>query len=229
MAEDEDIKMGETRELPTLPSHASLTHAPSSANPEGRTNPALAPSPIKQNLPQGSSPGPGPVSTLPSTTLAGPMAPERPAKLSDSESTSAEHLLRRDSLVESNSDWSEDEDDMSKPGLAVGSLPTGLCYDPRMRWHCEVNPSSDVHPEDPRRIYYIYRTLCKAGLVDDPSATRPLAPQTLKRIDARRAQEAEIILVHTEAHYAFVKGTRSMILNLDPLFVLWLISTLTRH
>lgn len=230
MVEDEDIKMGETRELPTLPSHASLTHPPPSTNPEGRTDPALAPSLINQNLPQRSSPGAGPISALPSTTLTGFMPPERPAKLSDSESNSAEHLLRRDSLVESNSDWSEDEDDMSKPGLAVGSLPTGLCYDPRMRWHCEVNPSSDVHPEDPRRIYYIYKTLCKAGLVDDPSATRPLAPQTLKKIHTRRAEEAEITLVHTEAHYAFVKSTRSMMPKPDPLFHPWLIiSTLTGY
>lgn len=216
MVEEEDIKMGETRELPTLPSQASITHPPPPSNLQTKADPALVPSLITQYIPESSSPGPGPLLTQSYTTVTGLVPPERSAKLSDSESNSAEHVLRQDSLVESNSDWSEDEDDMSKPGLAVGSLATGLCYDPRMRWHCEVNPSSDVHPEDPRRIYYIYKALCKAGLVDDPMATRPLAPQPLKRIHARRAEEAEIALVHTEAHYAFVKSTKSMLSSSNP-------------
>lgn len=136
--------------------------------------------------------------------------PERLIKMSDSESNSAEvSLTRKDSLLEPNSDWS-DEEAPGKAGLPLGSLGTGLCYDVRMRYHCEVRPTSEVHPEDPRRIYYIYKELCQAGLVDDPEATRPLAPKTLVRIPARPALEEEITTIHTDAHYAFVQSTKGM-------------------
>ncbi|EPS34986.1 hypothetical protein PDE_09951 [Penicillium oxalicum 114-2] len=129
--------------------------------------------------------------------------------MSDSESNSLDNLVKRDSLVETNSDWSDDETAV-KSGLPVGSLATGLCYDVRMRYHCEVRPTTEVHPEDPRRIYYIFKELCRAGLVDDPDSVHPLAPQTLKRIAARNATEDEITLIHSQAHYAFVKSTSEM-------------------
>ncbi len=50
-------------------------------------------------------------------------------------------------------------------GLSISQLPTGLCYDDRMRYHAEVGATSaeNVHPEDPRRIYYIFKELCEAG------------------------------------------------------------------
>lgn len=99
--------------------------------------------------------------------------------------------------------------------LPVSSLPTGLCYDIRMRYHCEVRPTLDVHPEDPRRIYYIYKELCKAGLVDDADSSKPLVAQPLLRISARNATEKEIALVHDPEHYAFVKSTQGKCL--DPL------------
>ncbi|GAB1218485.1 hypothetical protein ATERTT37_007741 [Aspergillus terreus] len=79
-----------------------------------------------------------------------------------------------------------------------------------MRYHCEVRPTSEVHPEDPRRIYYIYKELCRAGLVDDPESSRPLVSRPLKRINARNATEEEISLVHTPDHYAFVESTKDM-------------------
>lgn len=160
------------------------------------------PQPAIKASPSGSEPfpsrGTGP--------LSGMALPDRLVKMSDSETTSAENSIRNDSLVEPNSDWSDDET-TSKAGLPLGSLATGLCYDIRMRYHCEVRPTSDVHPEDPRRIYYIYKELCRAGLVDDPDSTRPLAPVTLQRIPARHATEEEIVRVHTKAHYAFVQST----------------------
>ncbi|EDN08410.1 predicted protein [Histoplasma mississippiense (nom. inval.)] len=80
-----------------------------------------------------------------------------------------------------------------------------------MPYHCEVKPTLDVHPEDPRRIYYIYKELCKAGLVDDPESSRPLVPQPLQRIDAREATEEEISLVHDAEHYDFVQSTKFML------------------
>lgn len=115
----------------------------------------------------------------------------------------------RDKLVEENSDWSE-EDTMIPCGLPLASLSTGLCYDIRMRYHCEVRPTADVHPEDPRRIYYIYKELCRAGLVDDPDSSRPLAPRPMKRIDVRNATLEEISLVHTREHFAFVESTKGI-------------------
>lgn len=114
---------------------------------------------------------------------------------------------KNDSLVEENSDWS-DGDAVARTGLPLASLPSGLCYDVQMRYHCEVRPTADVHPEDPRRIYYIYKELCRAGLVDDPESSRPLVSRPLKRINARNATEEEISLVHTPDHYAFVESTQ---------------------
>lgn len=94
-------------------------------------------------------------------------------------------------------------------GLPAVALPTGLCYDERMRYHAEVATSneSNYHPEDPRRIFYIYRELCQAGLVDDMKSRRPLVRQPLLRIDAREATEAECCLIHTPRHYQFVQRT----------------------
>ncbi|KAL2366192.1 hypothetical protein RJZ56_000840 [Blastomyces dermatitidis] len=114
-----------------------------------------------------------------------------------------------DSLVEEDSDWPNDNAEDTR-GLPLASLATGLCYDIRMRYHCEVKPTLDVHPEDPRRIYYIYKELCKAGLVDDPESSRPLVSLPLQRIGAREATEEEISLVHDTEHYDFVKSTKYM-------------------
>lgn len=112
-----------------------------------------------------------------------------------------------DSLL---SDTSSEPDDASKPprGLPVAKLPTGLCYDERMRYHAEVAATSgeNVHPEDPRRIYYIYKELCEAGLVDDKKYP-PMVEMPLVRIDAREATRDECLLVHTPEHYDFVKST----------------------
>lgn len=89
-------------------------------------------------------------------------------------------------------------------------LATGLCYDVRMRYHCELDPPKqrlDFHPEDPRRIYHIYRELCQAGLYKDPQFNVPMIEKPLQRIQARNATAAEICLVHTISHYNFVEST----------------------
>ncbi|EGE07161.1 histone deacetylase hda1 [Trichophyton equinum CBS 127.97] len=109
------------------------------------------------------------------------------------------------------SDWSADHHEGRSRALHRAQLPTGYCYDNRMRYHCEVKPTLDVHPEDPRRVYYIYRELGRAGLIADGGEFQgPLVPQPLKRIEARDATEAEIMLVHTKEHYEFVKSTKDM-------------------
>ncbi|KIW34351.1 hypothetical protein, variant [Cladophialophora immunda] len=99
----------------------------------------------------------------------------------------------------------------SKRGLPISKLPTGLCYDERMRYHAEVAATSgaSVHPEDPRRIYYIYKELCQAGLVDDKKHP-PVVEMPLYRIDAREATEDECLLVHKKEQYELVRSTATM-------------------
>lgn len=112
--------------------------------------------------------------------------------------------------VESTDDSSVDDSHYVPRGLPSRGLPTGLCYDERMRYHAEVSALSAeaVHPEDPRRIYYIFKELCEAGLVQHKDYDL-LVDQPLLRIDAREATQDEICLVHTPAHYAFVRSTAS--------------------
>jgi histone deacetylase 6 len=98
-------------------------------------------------------------------------------------------------------------------GLTVSTLPTGLIYDERMRYHSEVSATTgdNVHPEDPRRIYYIYRELCQAGLVDTGKSEDLISGQPLLPIPAREATREEIELVHAAPrHYEFVKATSTM-------------------
>ncbi|KAJ5146545.1 Histone deacetylase superfamily [Penicillium bovifimosum] len=203
---DDDTIMGDSH-LPNLNSATAFTpsHRPTHLNNE--SNPTLAPSFISQSV---ASPSPSSEKsqlreTITSTRIS---PPEGVITISDSASSAAEQALKRDSSIEANSDWSEE--DMPKSGLPLTSLATGLCYDIRMRYHCEVRPQSDVHPEDPRRIYYIHKELCNAGLVDSAESSRPLAPKTLQRIEARDATREEVTLIHTNAHYAFVRSTEDM-------------------
>ena len=93
-------------------------------------------------------------------------------------------------------------------------LATGLCYDIRMRYHSELDPPKqrlDFHPEDPRRIYHIYRALCQAGLYKDPQFNMTTIEKPLERIQARNATASEICLVHTVNHYKFVESTAGKI------------------
>jgi histone deacetylase 6 len=104
------------------------------------------------------------------------------------------------------------------PVLPYSSSRTGLVYDPRMRFHTELGATEDdIHPEDPRRIYEIYRELVLAGLVetdtsnsvtdsDDSGSSVCYPRQRLLRINSRLASAAEICLVHTQAHYEWVEG-----------------------
>ncbi|TGZ77787.1 hypothetical protein EX30DRAFT_310914 [Ascodesmis nigricans] len=92
--------------------------------------------------------------------------------------------------------------------LPISSLKTGLCYDVRMRYHATVD-AEDMHPEDPRRIYEIYKALCQAGLVDDPEFTGVKRKGDLMhRIDAREVSKEEAMLVHTPAHWDFLDKTQ---------------------
>lgn len=85
---------------------------------------------------------------------------------------------------------------------------SGLCYDARMRQHAVVNPVDD-HPEDPRRILYIYRAIEGAGLVAIRglvTAGRPM----LRRIPVREARKNEVLLVHDLDHWESMLATANM-------------------
>ena len=103
-------------------------------------------------------------------------------------------------------------DHESRPALQYSTLSTGLCYDARMRFHCELDPPKDrsnYHPEDPRRIYHIYHTLCAAGLVDDPLTPKgALVQRPLANISARHVLRDEVTLVHDGRHYDFMQRTK---------------------
>ena len=109
----------------------------------------------------------------------------------------------------------ESEALLQTPGIVVATLPTGLCYDVRMRYHCELDPPKqrlDFHPEDPRRIYYIYKALCKAGLVAGVDDSTSITSKFLHKVNIRYATKEEICLVHDAKHFDFVKSTKGTLL-----------------
>jgi histone deacetylase 6 len=98
-------------------------------------------------------------------------------------------------------------------GLVIAPKPTGVCYDERMRYHSEVSATTgdNVHPEDPRRIYYIYRELVEAGLVENTPEV--FANPPLEHIPLREVTRAEVELVHEvepRNHWDFVESTSAM-------------------
>ncbi|KAK9470821.1 uncharacterized protein V1510DRAFT_244261 [Dipodascopsis tothii] len=99
--------------------------------------------------------------------------------------------------------------------LPYTSHKTGLCYDMRMRYHAKLSASvydyTDPHPEDPRRIYRVYKALAEAGLVDynGSSATGKIG-DVMQYIPAREATKDEVTLVHNAAHWDFLERTTAM-------------------
>lgn len=103
----------------------------------------------------------------------------------------------------------------AKPQLFYTPLKTGIVYDVRMRYHAKIFTSYfeyiDPHPEDPRRIYRIYKILAEAGLIHDSSlsGTNDLGPLMVK-IPIREASSEEILEVHLPEHLAFIQLTETM-------------------
>ncbi|KAK6460592.1 histone deacetylase HDA1 [Scheffersomyces coipomensis] len=103
----------------------------------------------------------------------------------------------------------------TKPHLFYSPLKTGLVYDVRMRYHAKIFTSYfeyiDPHPEDPRRIYRIYKKLAEAGLIQDPtlSGIDDIGPLMVK-IPIREATAEEILEVHSEEHLKFIQSTETM-------------------
>ncbi|KAL2185044.1 histone deacetylase A-like protein [Thermothelomyces heterothallicus CBS 203.75] len=94
-----------------------------------------------------------------------------------------------------------------------GLLPTGCCYDDRMKLHANADFGPNPHhPEDPSRIEYIMRTFKKNGLVftgSDAELIRIIQTEPTKymwRIPAREATKEEICMVHHPGHFLWVEA-----------------------
>ncbi|CCF59742.1 hypothetical protein KAFR_0H03320 [Kazachstania africana CBS 2517] len=102
-----------------------------------------------------------------------------------------------------------------KPQVHYIPLKTGLCYDVRMRYHAKIFTSYfeyiDPHPEDPRRIYRIYKILAENGLINDTmlSGVDDIGDIMLK-IPVREATADEILEVHSREHLEFLESTTTM-------------------
>lgn len=109
---------------------------------------------------------------------------------------------------------SSDENDVFVKSLPKRSLlPTGCCYDDRMKLHANADfGPTPHHPEDPKRIAEIMKIFKKAGLVFTGPDTELLeilrdAPtKYMWRIPARAATAQEICTVHTTPHFQWAKS-----------------------
>lgn len=90
--------------------------------------------------------------------------------------------------------------------LPVSSLKTGLCYDIRMMYHTQIFESE--HPEQPKRIFLIYKALVDANLLVDPEISGVSEePGLMTRIDAREVTYEESLLAHSEEHWEYLAST----------------------
>lgn len=97
-----------------------------------------------------------------------------------------------------------------------GLLPTGCCYDDRMKLHANADfGPGPHHPEDPARISEIMGAFKRAGLVyggseaDLVQIIRDCPTKYMWRIAARDATKEEILLVHHPRHFCWVKDLSS--------------------
>ncbi|KAJ2684427.1 Histone deacetylase hda1 [Coemansia spiralis] len=88
---------------------------------------------------------------------------------------------------------------------ATVSLPkVGYVYDVRMKHHFNLNEVDyphleDPHPEDPRRIYWIYDILSRSGLL-----------QVMHAVNISPATDRQILRAHSRSHLEFLKSTELM-------------------
>ncbi|CAK7568520.1 MAG: Histone deacetylase hda1 [Sporothrix epigloea] len=110
-----------------------------------------------------------------------------------------------------------EDDDYDQMGYPVdfkrrGLLPTGCCYDDRMKLHANADfGPGPHHPEDPARISEIMGAFKRAGLVYTGSDAelakiiRNCPTKYMWRIAAREATQKEILLAHHTRHFNWVK------------------------
>ncbi|KAF3766385.1 Arginase/deacetylase [Cryphonectria parasitica EP155] len=121
------------------------------------------------------------------------------------------------------SDETDEADDLDTPQHSVdqqlrpvvrrAQLPTGVCYDDRMKLHANADfGGKPHHPEDPGRIERIYHKFKQAGLIfqgseaDAIEVRRKNPTLYMWKIPCRQATEKEICTVHLERHYDWVRS-----------------------
>jgi histone deacetylase 6 len=104
------------------------------------------------------------------------------------------------------------ETELQSPSTRRFFLPTGCCYDARMKMHANADfSSSPHHPEDPRRIEAIFQEFRRAGLLYDGRDTDlaealEISPtRWMWRISAREATMEEVCTAHTASHFEWVR------------------------
>lgn len=98
-----------------------------------------------------------------------------------------------------------------------GLLPSGCCYDDRMKLHMNADFSPHTHhPEDPRRIHEIFKAFKKNGLVytgPEEELSRIIKDCPMRymwRIPARPATREEVCLAHADDHFTWVEKLESL-------------------
>ncbi|KAJ2909385.1 Histone deacetylase hda1, partial [Coemansia aciculifera] len=87
-------------------------------------------------------------------------------------------------------------------GKGGGIGRVGYVYDVRMKHHFDLDvplSAEDQHPEDPRRIYWIYEILERSGLLSQMHRV-PVSPIT----------DTQILRTHHREHLSFLKSTELM-------------------
>ncbi|KAI9306590.1 hypothetical protein BJ944DRAFT_159616 [Cunninghamella echinulata] len=103
----------------------------------------------------------------------------------------SEHSFSRSSSLQSHTQ-------SSPPRLFRNLLKTGYVYDVFMSYHANLN-AYEFHPEDPRRIFYIYREMKNQGLLD-----------ISVRIPVKKATKELILTTHTKGLYKLIRSTKTM-------------------
>lgn len=105
------------------------------------------------------------------------------------------------------------EETIAQLRVRRGLLPTGCCYDDRMKLHMNADFSPNTHhPEDPRRIHEIFKAFKRMGLVytgpesELPRIMKDCPTKYMWRIPARPATREEICLAHSPEHLAWVES-----------------------
>lgn len=109
-------------------------------------------------------------------------------------------------------DTPQESADLAIRNFRRGQLPTGVCYDDRMKLHANADFGGNKHhPEDPGRIEYIFTKFKKAGLIFMGSESEAVEVKRnnptlyMWRIPSRQATEEEVCLVHLPQHYNWVR------------------------
>ncbi|KAI7849184.1 hypothetical protein BDC45DRAFT_449100 [Circinella umbellata] len=91
------------------------------------------------------------------------------------------------------------ETDTDYQRLSRHGLKTGYVYDVIMSFHAQLAEDDEPHPEDPRRIYSIYKCMLDNGLLND-----------CVRLPIRQATKNEILSIHDARYYNTLIKTKDM-------------------